>query len=845
MNTNTENNKPKKKIILVVGDFMIDREWVLSGQSSLTVQAHGDIKPMRRIHPGWKYERLGGAGMTLMALKALSEISENNNDDFEFYGLGLWNQEDSPLLDKLARAPYGAKFFNLEVEDLEEDEIITIVKSRYYRRIASDQPQLIHRFDQDPPSSNETTEARQAKLKDNFLDRLSKQEIPDIEAVVIMDFNKGLVTQDLLTKLYEKLNNQQIKWFIDSKNPKIWEKFPTDITINTLTINRQEAYDLAQSLQGIEESNISTILKGNQPNIELLSVIEKISQGLKKKNIKVEKILIKLDEEGACLYKENQEDKNTFLRQPEKPLKIEGIAAGDFFNASLVLSYLDGESDDDTLHKACKTAAKWLKINQLYWSEKQFHEGLKSDIVQAKYLNLSQSFDEIKKYLRQKQNNLSNKIRSSPDLSEEEKKEIAEKIARLNQEIQGIEDRVQPKVQREIENQENNWDEKGKLKDAFNLEDTLKRLKDAFDYAEIIKDKNQSPTINVSNAKGFLGGFASTDPLLRKNILKFKDDIKQHIIEGQDIPLNCIIVAKPGSGKSFLVKQIAEATNCEMVEVNCSQVLSTKDLLQKIARLQNIKYKTPLLFLDEVDAENGKYYINLLEPLWSAKVEIEGETRTWQKKFVTILVASNADSPTEFLEDLLTNCKDKKGKDLHSRLEGPTLDLSFSERQPKVNKEARTSRVYLIVDLLLRYHATARIAQRGILDLVYCAPEFNPRAVEHFIASLPEPIDGIIKLKDIYDKRPEKLMKLARNLGYGFLDFSDEETESGKEINNKSSAEIEEREKLNEEFKTIGYEEENKSKLDIQNQKFKLESLIEELKIHQYAKKEINLKKHD
>lgn len=56
------HNKEVEQHILVVGDFMIDQEWVLSGIPSPTSQAHGDINPMRRIHPTWNDKRAGGGG---------------------------------------------------------------------------------------------------------------------------------------------------------------------------------------------------------------------------------------------------------------------------------------------------------------------------------------------------------------------------------------------------------------------------------------------------------------------------------------------------------------------------------------------------------------------------------------------------------------------------------------------------------------------------------------------------------------------------------------------------------------------------------------------------------------
>ena len=199
--------------------------------------------------------------------------------------------------------------------------------------------------------------------------------------------------------------------------------------------------------------------------------------------------------------------------------------------------------------------------------------------------------------------------------------------------------------------------------------------------------------------------------------------------------------------------------NCEIVEVNCSQVVSKKDLLESIARLQNVREdRVPLLFIDEVDS--GEFYPLLLAPLWDSEVVIDGHPRRWRERTVSILVASQSACVEEFMENLLDKDESgRKGRDFLSRLNGPTLELSAVSD----SEESFTSRVYLAVQMFLRYFPTARVAERGLLDLLYCAPMFNPRTVEHFITTLPRPSDGIVGLKGI---QIERLKKFARNLGY-------------------------------------------------------------------------------
>jgi hypothetical protein len=132
---------------------------------------------------------------------------------------------------------------------------------------------------------------------------------------------------------------------------------------------------------------------------------------------------------------------------------------------------------------------------------------------------------------------------------------------------------------------------------------------------------------------------------------------------------------------------------------------------------------------------------------------------------------------------------------------------------------------------LSRYHDTARIIQRGFLDLVYCAPKFNPRAVENFIVSLPEPVDGIVRLKDIKNNR---LKELAINLGYIFSKNLDELKKRETNIPDEKIIEMKKQtEETKKHFESIGYKKEeidSDSDNDINFENLKLDKI--NLKIH-------------
>ncbi|MGD9671054.1 MAG: ATP-binding protein [Hyphomicrobiaceae bacterium] len=92
-------------------------------------------------------------------------------------------------------------------------------------------------------------------------------------------------------------------------------------------------------------------------------------------------------------------------------------------------------------------------------------------------------------------------------------------------------------------------------------------------------------------------------------------------------PLNILLAAPPGSGKSFLIKQLIESletTNSELEvsfeEIYVASLEGISDLYNIFQRVQslNLGGKLPVVFFDEIDTEvNGQaLYPKFLAPMW-------------------------------------------------------------------------------------------------------------------------------------------------------------------------------------------------------------------------------------
>lgn len=86
-------------------------------------------------------------------------------------------------------------------------------------------------------------------------------------------------------------------------------------------------------------------------------------------------------------------------------------------------------------------------------------------------------------------------------------------------------------------------------------------------------------------------------------------------------PLNILISAPPGSGKSFLLEQWEKKFNLIFLEYNLSTLISKEEVFTifKAIRKENKKKRVPIVFIDEIDTIiNGEYIFPLLLSVMSS-----------------------------------------------------------------------------------------------------------------------------------------------------------------------------------------------------------------------------------
>jgi hypothetical protein len=242
-------------------------------------------------------------------------------------------------------------------------------------------------------------------------------------------------------------------------------------------------------------------------------------------------------------------------------------------------------------------------------------------------------------------------------------------------------------------------------------------------------------------------------------------------------PLNIVMHASPGTGKSHFVECLADAMKEDgvgQVTVNMTLIGGVDDLSGPLDELRNLKVKgkLPILFLDEFDSDPQNYAL-LLPLLWDGKVVIGGRTIELGK-FVTILAGSKREIDSALVK--ARNMKYDAGKsskknqqsklpDLVSRINGPEItipDLDLVD--PKNDRCRKVDKVCLTISLLKeRFGSDLRKVPWALLKFVSDTKfQYGVRSITNLVDSIDRVnlTDGAVRLNDlIFPFRHEKTLK--------------------------------------------------------------------------------------
>ena len=211
-------------------------------------------------------------------------------------------------------------------------------------------------------------------------------------------------------------------------------------------------------------------------------------------------------------------------------------------------------------------------------------------------------------------------------------------------------------------------------------------------------------------------------------------------------PLNIIMQAEPGSGKSHFIESLAKKIardGLKEVTFNMSSLRSVDDFIHPLEEVRNIKVvdKIPLLFLDEFDSNENNYSL-LLPLLWDGALGV-GQRRLRIGKVVTILAGSS-----KKINEVMKNAKGMQpetnsdlGKlaDLLSRINGGEFTIpGLDDVDVNVNRDRRVDKVCLTISLLARRFPSLTIVPWALLRFIAETKfRYGVRSISHLIDLIP------------------------------------------------------------------------------------------------------------
>jgi DNA replication protein DnaC len=209
-------------------------------------------------------------------------------------------------------------------------------------------------------------------------------------------------------------------------------------------------------------------------------------------------------------------------------------------------------------------------------------------------------------------------------------------------------------------------------------------------------------------------------------------------------PLNVIMQAEPGSGKSHFIKSIARrmaSDGVSAVTFNMASLESVDDFIQPLEEVRNVKVvdKIPLLFLDEFDSDPKNYSL-LLPLLWDGELSV-GQRRLRIGKVVTVLAGSGRaiGATMKNAKSMRPETDDNVGKlpDLLSRINGgeltiPNLDEVSSARDRRVDKVCLT--IALLAQRFDSLHSVPWAFLKFVAETKF---RYGVRSISHLIDLIP------------------------------------------------------------------------------------------------------------
>lgn len=600
----------KQQNILVVGDWMIDQNWVggihRSSTSSRTGKMHLRCFDM---HDG-AVDDLCGAGATAAVIFRAFKAAKI---PVHITGIGIWNQNDTNYItnllmpaDERIMQPAGQITVNQNETPTKDIKLINIADClnlknisttrivRIYKHSRSnvehlsrvDMESAIH--ENNPywimPDKKKGKSKSSSKMANKVLRKIPKKKY---DAVVIKCLNKGVVSPELIKAIKKKCPG--VPWYVSSKK---W-------------IN-QDDNDVLEALKGID----CKLFVIPQKAVDEAKRFGKTTKWLTGKGYETKDAIDQMTTIRDEFQKGHTKD------TVPRPL-ITVFPAGHMILAlnsqkeATAQGSLIIQRKRDTLTNPLPISTPFASIMFGALTALDLKKSNEEDSLDAE-LRLKRALSFTRAFIKQENNRI-----LEPD------------------EWDSNEEKVLDVTKQEINDQNSDWHS------ALLLEEAEGIWGNAFEGLGIIQkfvhpdypddeDPNKPEEklikkgprlIELSRASVEVDGYICLDDEKRKSLQRLFTSLEKFKKDHRCKSASCLLKAPPGSGKTRLARSLAAASGYNFLDFNITLMNSRYDLINMFDRIATEQVKTnrkPLIvFVDEINAslENQPVYSSFLAPL--------------------------------------------------------------------------------------------------------------------------------------------------------------------------------------------------------------------------------------
>lgn len=771
------DSSKSQKTVMVIGDLFIDENWLMATADNYHSTGVGDTHYTSLIKgpDSFVLSVCGIANVIKVLLGGVAGDNEDGiakesfRDKFQVIGIGAWNPEDTGHVKrilcpvgkkKLFATPYtltdnlgdfgcdksevcSACDYNYELRNLVKDGKDNIKSTstnriyRLYEGFGSDHPKLRYRFDW------------QIDLEKTHVDYSVLDEINNVEALVIVDHGKGVITRNIIDRLLESETFRSAKWYVRTKldSPRWFEAFNDNPKTLRLIVADQQlinyTYGERMWYRSTSLCRASLELLGNMLGLQTYKHGAPVQKGL----IKSESAAILFEKNWAIAGSRHKksavsasDDDARIYYMPKSSYEAASIRVGRtsiFFNSLIYRDLMKNELENSKI----PIAMEWALRNMTEWM-KRCTAAWRNENPSA----LSGPFEEVISW---------------------------------NKNVDSEDDVRKGSIE---QNYNDSWKEWNLSSTDYGIirykVDSMKKVKRVLDKKEDDNSDEIVKELHLWRSYGTLQNYVCPGGEKRSNINELVSSLNEYR-KRQDpvVPFNCLFIAEPGWGKSYLAQCVSEYFDFDFLSYSIAQMASTRELIdsfKEIASSQKRSKKKLLVFMDEIDATiNNQVALGLLlSPMWDGKFKSEGYTN----RIDPCIWIFACTLPLSAIRKL------PKGRDFLSRINGPLINIDFLSNEERENihnqkdeksrngmlmkllsnidtrtlntleyyNNKRTEIVYQTVNLLNRQFGPISSIDLEVLELFYdILPINGMRSLQIFVSKFNNIAKGIIEKTNV------------------------------------------------------------------------------------------------